>query len=195
MSKQIIRLSFLIIFLTAILFAGVSAQSTKWRYVGTISEGVKMYLKDEVSKLKNRHLSVWDKRVNPDNSYVVSKVEWDCKNKRSLTRQMTLYNSDQKLLGTTKDFEWQYIIPDSVGEIILRQICFKKTKLQYAEIIAVKANLRAFANKDADVIRIVKNGTRFIVVEGTGKGGWYNVVDEKTQQDYWVHGNTIKIIP
>jgi uncharacterized protein YgiM (DUF1202 family) len=74
------------------------------------------------------------------------------------------------------------------------QICLSHPEVQFAEIITVKANLRFLPNPDAEVLRIAKKEDKFIVLAHTATNGWYNIVDEKTQEDYWVHGNAIKII-
>lgn len=48
-------------------------------------------------------------------------------------------------------------------------------------------------DKEAKVLRTAGKGSKFILIEETGAGGWYNIVDEKTQEDYWVPENVIKI--
>jgi hypothetical protein len=172
----------------------VSGQTTKWRYVQTIYGGEKLYIKDDFKKLKNKNILVWDKRVKPDGSFAILQVEWDCINQRSLTKQITMYTADQTVLGTLYKFDWNTVIPSTVAETFYNQICFNKPQIKFAEIITVKANLRILPGKDAEVLQIAKKGDRFIVMEETGQNSWYNIVDEKTQQDYWVHGNSIKII-
>ncbi len=171
----------------------VFGQTTNWRYVQTIYGGVKLYMKDEFEKLKNKNIVVWDKRVRSDGSFAILQVEWDCVNKRLRTKQMTLYDTDKILLKTFYEFDWQTIIPSSVGEILYNQICLAKPEKRFAKIITVKANLRAFPDKDAEVLRIAEKGSRFILIEGTGENDWYNIADEKTQQDYWIQGNNIEI--
>lgn len=194
MSQQILLISRLAILLSILLlFTTVSAQKTKWCYVRTV-EGAKLYLKDDFQKLKNKNLLSWDKRIQSDGSYAISQVEWDCQNKQYLTRTITMYATDNTLIGTSTKFKWKSIIPDSLGETLYNQICFPLPPTQFAEIIVVNANLHFLPNTDAEVIRIAKKGDKFIVLLHTEKNGWYNIVNEKTQEDYWVHGNNIKII-
>jgi Bacterial SH3 domain len=190
MSQLFLRFLVLSVLLMPI---SVFGQTTKWRYVQTIYGGVKLYMKDEFEKLKNKNIAVWDKRVRSDGSFAILQVEWDCVNKRHRTKQMTLYDTDKILLETFYKFDWQTVIPSSVSETFYNQICLVKPKNRFAEIIAVKADLRSFPDKDAEVLRIAEKGNQFILIEGTGEGGWYNVADEKTQQDYWIHGNNIEI--
>jgi Bacterial SH3 domain len=111
-----------------------------------------------------------------------------------LTKEMTMYEPDNTLIGVSNKFNWKPVVPDSVGDTLYNQICLPLPPTQFAEIITVKANLRSLPNPDAEVIRIAKKEDKFIVLPQTGTNGWYNIVDEKTQEDYWVHGNAIKII-
>jgi hypothetical protein len=78
MSQQILLISRFVILLSILsLSTSVSAQKTKWRYVQTIVGGVKVYLKDDFQKLKNKNLLSWDKRIQADGSHAVSQIEWD----------------------------------------------------------------------------------------------------------------------
>jgi hypothetical protein len=191
MSQQILSLSGFVILLSILSLS----TSVLWRYVQTIVGGVKVYLKDDFQKLKNKNLLSWDKRIKADGSHAVSQIEWDCQNKQFLTKAMTMYEPDNALIGTYTKFNWKSVTPDSVGETLYNQICLPLSPTQFAEIITVKANLRFLPNPDADVIRIAKKEDKFIVLAHTETNGWYNIVDERTQEDYWVHGNAIKIIP
>jgi hypothetical protein len=196
MSQQILLISRLVLLLSILsLSTSVSAQKTKWRYVQTIVGGVKVYLKDDFQKLKNKNLLSWDKRIKADGSHAVSQIEWDCQNKQFLTKEMTMYEPDNTLIGVSNKFNWKPVVPDSVGDTLYNQICFPPPEVQFAEIITVKANLRFLPNPDAEVLRIAKKEDKFIVLPQTATNGWYNLVDEQTQEDYWVHGNAIKIIP
>jgi Bacterial SH3 domain len=189
MSQLFLRFLVLSVLLMPI---SVFGQTTKWRYVQTIYGGVKLYMKDEFESLKSKNILVWDKRVRSDGSFAILQVEWDCVGKRYRTKQMTLYDTDKILLKTFRKFDWQTVIPSSVSETFYSQICLAKPENRFAKIVAVKADLRSFPDKDAEVLRIAEKGNRFILIEGTGEGGWYNIVDEKTQQDYWIHGDNIK---
>jgi hypothetical protein len=106
---------------------------------------------------------------------------------------MTLYDADKILLKTFYKFDWQKVIPGSVSETFYSQICFAKPEKRFARIIAGKTALRSFPDKDAEVRRIAEREDRFILIEGTGEGGRYNIADEKTQQDYWIDGDNIEI--
>ncbi len=196
MSQFIFRTAVLIVlFLLAGSSVNVSAQKKAWHYLQTIYGGVKVYLNDEVQiLLRSKHRVVWDKRLNADNSFAVSKVEWDCLNKRSLILEMTMYDTDRISIGTTRNFEWQSVIPGTVAETAFQTICVAKPPAQFVEIISLQANLRSFPDAGAVVLGVAKQGSRFRVTPYGGQGGWYNIVDTKTEQDYWVHGSTIKII-
>lgn len=136
---------------------------------------------------------VWDKRLAPNDSFAVSKVQWDCKNKSRLTLEMTMYESNQTVIGTTKKFEWQSVITGTVGDIMFKQICSEKPKPQFVEIVTDETPLLALPIDKAPNLKTAKKGIRFLLVSDDSSI-WYNIVDEKTQQDYWVRNNAVKII-
>ena len=194
MSQRFLRFSSLLLLVSIpLLSAEVFAQKITWRYVRTIYGGVKVYLNDEVTALSNKHLVVWDKRLNADNSFAVSKVEWDCLNKIHLTLEMTMYKADQTVIGTIKKFEWKSIVPGSVADVMYQQICIEKPKPQFVEIIADNTNLLLLPLDNAKVLKIAKKGSKFVVLPETADGGWVNIIDEKTQQDYWVRVFEIRL--
>jgi hypothetical protein len=190
------RTFFLFCVLASLIFTNnASAQKTVWRYVTTVPNGTKGYLNDEVKTSANGNKSAWEKMVATDGSSIIALVEWDCRNKRRLTKQITFYNAAQSATGTTKkQFEWSEIIPGSSAEFIYRRVCLPAQTPKWAQINTVKANLRSFPDESASVLRIAKQGDRFQIVPETGQGGWYNVVDAVTQEDYWLHGNTFEIV-
>ena len=181
------------LFLVLILQITGQAQRVRWRYVSTIYDGVKIYLDERIVTAKNKHKIVWDKRVKMGGAVAVSQVDWDCVNKRSKILEMVLYRADQSLIRSTKKFEWQNLVPGTISEILFQQICKAKPRLRYVEIIIDSAGLFAGPLDNGTPLRIATKGSRFVLVEGTGPGGWYNIVDARTQNDYWVHGNNIKI--
>jgi hypothetical protein len=171
-----------------------SAQKTVWRYVTTVPNGTKGYLNDEVKTSANGNKTAWEKMVGTDGSSAIALVEWDCRNKRRLTRQITFYNAAQSSTGTTrKQFEWSEIIPGSSAEFIYRRVCLPQSQ-KWAQIVVVKANLRSFPDESAPVLRIARQGDKFQIIPETGQGGWFNVVDAVTQEDYWLHGRMFEIL-
>lgn len=190
--------SFLLHFyaLTVILiFTATSfAQTATWRYVATLPGGVKSYLNDEVKTLPNKNNIRWEKMIKPDSSSATALVEWDCLGKLRLTRQITFYNSEQSVIGTKKNgFDWMPIIPGSSADFLYRRVCSAVT-LQTAEITALQADLRAFPDSGAPITRIAKRSDKFQIVPESGAGGWFNVVDAATQEDYWLIREQFKTI-
>lgn len=173
----------------------ILGQNSVWHYVTTVYGGNKAYLNDEMKSLANANKSVWEKMAMPDGSFAIALAEWDCRNKRRLTKQITFYKPDQTVIGTTKkQFEWSEIIPGSTTDFMFTRICLAQPSPKWAKITTLKANLRSFPEISAPVLRVADKGDKFQIVPETGKGGWYNVIDVKTQEDYWLHGNTFEIV-
>ncbi len=132
--------------------------------------------------------------IKSDGSSATALVEWNCPSKLRLTRQITFYNADQSVIGTKKNgFDWTPIISGSAADFFYRRICSTMT-LQTAEITNLRADLRVFPDNAAPIIRTAKRGERFQIVPETGKGGWFNVVDAATQEDYWLTSDLFKTI-
>ena len=128
-------------FLSSILFCvlavstfitDASAQTATWRYVITVPDGTKGYVNDEVKILANGNKNVWEKIVWADGSSVIALAEWDCRNKRRITRQVTYYNRDQTIIDTKRKqsdlYEWRYVIPGSGGDSNYRRCVFRRSR-------------------------------------------------------------------
>jgi hypothetical protein len=190
-------LSFLFCLLAILIFSNsVSAQTVKWQYVATLGRNtVKVYLNDEVKVLANKNVSIWHKMIEIDGTYTISQEEFDCKNKRRITRQITYYRTDQTAIETKKkSFEWQEIIPSSTGDFLYRRVCLPPQPEKWAEISVRQANLRNFPDPYAAVLRIAGRGEKFQIVPETGNEGWFNIVDVSTQKDYWLQDNSFEIV-
>lgn len=174
------------------------AQTATWRYVITIPDGTKGYVNDEVEILANGNKHVWEKIVWADGSSVIALAEWDCRNKRRRTRQVTYYNRDQTIINMKKRqsdlYEWRYVIPGSGGDSNYRRVCLPLEPVKWAEITVRQVKLRSLPDESASVLRVAEEGEKFQFVPDTRFRGWFNVVDPATQQDYWLPGNTFKIV-
>jgi hypothetical protein len=195
-SNRLFLLSFLFCGLAVLIFASnASTQTTNWRYVTTVPGGTKGYLNDEVKTLPDGNKSVWEKIVMTDGSSAIALSEWDCRNKRRITWQVTYYNPDQTRASTKKkSFEWSEVIPGSSADFTYRRVCLPAAPVKWAQITAQQANLRSLPDESAPVLHIAKQGDKFQIVPETGHGGWFNIVNAVTQEDYWLHGNTFKIV-
>lgn len=185
-------LSFMLILVSAI---SSSAQAiVTWHYVATLPGGVKSYLNEELKVLPNKNKVRWEKLVKPDGSSAIALVEWDCAAKLRLSRQITFYNADQSVIGTKKTgFDWMPIIPGTAADFLDRRIC-SVIKIQTAEIARTTAQLRTFPNDDAPIAKVAKRGDKFQIVPESGQGGWFNIVDAATQEDYWLLHNQFRTI-
>lgn len=174
------------------------AQTAVWRYVITNPEGTKGFINDEVKILPNGNKQAWEKIVWADGSSVIAFAEYDCRNKRRITRQVTYYNRDQTIIDTKKRqsdlIEWRNIIPGTGADSNYRRVCLPPEPVKWAQIIVPQVKMRSLPDESASVLRVAENGERFQLVPDTGFRGWFNVVDTATQQGYWLPGNTFKIV-
>jgi len=67
-------------------------------------------------------------------------------------------------------------------------------ELPTAKISVAQADLRAFPDDSAPITGVARRGDKFQIVPESGQGGWFNVVQATTQQDYWLPSNSFKII-
>lgn len=112
-----------------------------------------------------------------------------------LTRQLTFYRPNQTVIGTKKvGFEWTPIIPGAVEDNLYRRVCLPAAPPKIAEITRDRAVLRVLPDDAAPPLRLGKRGERFEVVPESGLGGWFNLVDPRTQDDYWLTGDDFKMI-
>jgi len=63
-----------------------------------------------------------------------------------------------------------------------------------AQITVQEVKMRSLPDESASVLRVAEEGEKFQFVPDTRFRGWFNVVDAATQQDYWLPGNTFKIV-
>lgn len=163
------------------------AQTAKWRYAMTMSDGAKTYVNEEVRILPNGNKLVWEKIITPKSTSMVALTEWDCTNKRRHTRQITLYNSDDTVTKTQDmPARWDEIAPDSMAERHYTRICLPAPPVKWARISAPQTPLRQLPGSDSRIIRIAAIGERFEIVPESEERNWVNVVDPETQVDYWL---------
>jgi hypothetical protein len=197
--RKVASLSVLRLFLiyTIIVFGltnSVSGQTAIWQYVTTVTGGSKLYYKNDIKVLANKNLSVWQLVIMPDKSFAVALEEWDCRNKRRVARQITFYRANATVIGTRKQSEWNVVIPGSSADYIFRRVCLPAPAKRWAQITAVKANLRSLPDANAPVLRTAERGEKFRIIEDIEQDGWFNIVDVDTQEDYWLRGSTFKIM-
>lgn len=180
-----------------VLFSAVDtyAQTSVWRYVVTIPGGSKAYLSDGLKTLSNKNKTAWEKITDSDGSFAIALSEWDCPNKRRMTREVTFYLADGKVRSTQKRApRWDEVIPGSMADYFYRRVCFPQPAGKWAVITTARTDLRFLPNNTAPVTRIAKKGEKFQIVPESGGGGWFNVVDSKTQEDYWLLNDSFETI-
>jgi hypothetical protein len=175
--------------LFAILISATDAfaQTAKWRYVMSAASGKKVYLNDEIKNLPDRHKSVWEKMIETDGSFVIILAEWDCADKRRTPLQFSFYDSGGVLTNLRKlSPDWSELVPGSIAVASYARICLPARPVKGARIISPRTPLRLRPGNDSAIIRIAERGELFQIVPESGLGGWFNIVDPKTEQDYWL---------
>lgn len=190
----------LLLFVWTILICSFSVLSqtkevekTCWLYVITEVGGVKMYFRSDTEKLKNGYIRSWSKRIYTDGTSAIYLADWDCENNRFYNYEVTGYDINGYSIVHQKLSGWNTAVADSAGEKILNRICGTEDLKSFAEIKTLKANLRLDASVQSPIIRVAEKGEQFRIVFVTPDKTWYNVVDEETQEDYWLHRSTIDI--
>jgi len=185
----------IVFILAGLTTSSVFGQKATWRYVMTSLSGTKTYLNDERKTLPGKNLGAWEKMVGADGSSVVTLVEWDCAGKSRLIHQTTYFNSRQSAVGgKSKGFEWSRVIPGSAGDFLYHRLCLTAMPPKLVQIIADHTPLRARPDDAASTTRIAHRNEQFQIVPESGLGGWFNLVDPATQEDYWLEGKSFKII-
>ena len=185
----------LVVVIVGLLYSTAFAQQGNWQYVTTIHEGIKFYLGKDRRAATDGNVLVWEKIMAPDNSFVASFVEWDCRAKMRRTHQSTFYNSDDTVSRTTTPLEWKLVIPGSSADWLMDLACKSAPPPVIAEITVPNAQLRAAPLASASVKQVAQRGTKFRVIPQTGYGGWFNLVElSKGEEDYWLTDDSFRIV-
>jgi hypothetical protein len=195
MSQRLLSvLTSTVLFFIFATFVFSQTKQSKWFYLATSAEGWKFYYQKETLKLENGGLGLWTKVVYQDGSSMQMFDEWRCAEKRYRIIEATSFSPNSQILDGEKNLSWNQVSPDSVSEILFAIVCERRTETRKVEVIVLEANLRSRPSKDAPVLRTAKKESKFSLSLAKPFSGWYNVVDDETQEDYWIHGNTVKIV-
>jgi hypothetical protein len=188
----------------------VSAQS-RWKLAAVDSNGQSFYVDENFTQQSNGNILGWQKgsflinNVYPVGSYYIVRYEWDCRNKTSRQLQIFIYDSfGRSIKNIAPDTSWTDNPPGSIGDVVLNDVCRtfeKKNNLSqrpfsvgsFAEIIK-KSNLMSEADLKSKVIRKVAIGDKLVLSSEESTGGWYQVIDPKTNSEGWLNGNHFKIV-
>jgi hypothetical protein len=131
--KLRILLAFLALFISKTNFG------QDWIYAGSSVSGDQYYIRSNNSA-ENFNKKVWSKQVSKSikyfkkgktffiiNGYCLSLNEYDCSGRQTNLVSVAYYNSKGTLVHTVqfKEYqsEWNDVLPDSVGEMILDKVC------------------------------------------------------------------------
>lgn len=169
----------------------------RWLYIALSAEGYKVYRLDKIDRLENGNLANWMRTADRTGFYRETYYEYDCKDNRSRILQDHSYSPDDKLLDYNKipaDTSWITAPPDTLAEVLFTVVCKPPVAPQIVEIKVIRANLRSRPHPQAEIIKTAEKGTRFQLSLGLQVGNWFNVVDEETQEDYWIHRSVFEFI-
>ena len=194
--SQVLSRSLILTFLLSLFAASGFSQksSSKWFYLATTMEGWKFYYQKDIQKLKNGNLAFWSRVVYLDESSMEIFQEWDCSQKRYRRLQAISFSPTNELLFDNKNLNWDFASPDSISATSFSIVCEQANETRLIEVISPQAKLRSLPNKNATILRTAKKGNHFALSLAKPVSGWYNIVDEETQEDYWIYGNAIRII-
>lgn len=144
--------------------------------------------------MTNGHCGIWMKLLADDGSEEISYEEWDFQRRRFRIKQIYYYASDGTALRHLMDLDRAFATPESVAARLYEEACGTPREIKYAEIIVLKAQMRDSPNIRGEVYRTAKKGEIFPITPFDPVGAWYCVYDPQTLVEYWIHGNTIKIV-
>ena len=88
---------------------------------GTDENIIKIWTKQTVTQIKLKNGKVYKK------AYMVQLTEFDCKNSSTKLYSRTVYSAEGNVImsDSYSSFEndWEVVVPDTVGEIILNKVC------------------------------------------------------------------------
>ncbi|MGC2236904.1 MAG: SH3 domain-containing protein [Pyrinomonadaceae bacterium] len=192
--------------LLLINFTSVSAQ-TDWFFVALTSSGNTVFIDKNFTRSSNGIIKVWQKTVSLDETYIIALGEWNCARKSFRYIQSVIYDNNGIASDRSrKPSEWRLAIPDSTGMLLYLNICednqninsdkqkIEKPNSSFAQIIVRKANLMREADSNSKVIHKVSLGEKLVLIDEKSIGGWYRVLDPKTNSQGWLNGNNFKIV-
>lgn len=181
------------IFCLFAFLTSVFAQNQEWVYIARSEEG-RFYVKRKIDQLPDGNRAMWTKLVYDDGSERISYTEWDCKARRFRLKQTSSYAADGTAIEHLKNLDWAFVTPESAAESLFGEACGKPMEVKYAVIILKKVKLRGEPNINGGVLRAAKRNEKFPLTPFNPVGAWYQIYDQKTLVEYWVHGNGIKIV-
>jgi hypothetical protein len=127
MSKFIVGI--LVVILSCLFLS--SAHSAEWVYIyGSPNSSRFYYDKSSISFIQKDKVRAWTKIKKVDGSFQLSLIEYRCQNKMTNVLSLNTYNEEGKVEETysLKKTDWQPVVPDSIMDLCLTEICSAKNK-------------------------------------------------------------------
>jgi hypothetical protein len=189
--------------ITILICYSALAQQSRWAYVGEDASGALFYLDKTSQQSVGNIIKVWDKIVYKDGSYRISQTNWKCSEKKFFIVDVTIYSPTSSFIGKDKTNTWLSVVPDSISEVMHREVCGAysgksiakvSSSKKIAEVIVEKANVRTKPNTNSRVIKQASFGERFNLADEESSDGWYQITIARTNEKAWIHGNNIKLV-
>lgn len=192
------------------LFASVNVPAqTHWFFVALTGSGNTIYIDKNFTKRRDGITQVWQKSVSADDNYTISLTEWNCAQKSFRFVQSAVYENNVIVDRSNRKTTWRYFVPDSTGMLLYSNICPQQRTgkddagavkneneqgISAAQIIVKKTALMSRADAGSRMIRRVALGERFVLTGEEPTGGWYRVLDRKTNKLGWLDGDDFKSV-
>jgi hypothetical protein len=129
---------FLIVFIN---LGNIEAWAADWKYLVETQEEVVSYDAESITRPSDNLVRVGVKTVFSKKgihthvkefgerfenlSYITDLLEFNCVEKKTRILRTTLYSNDGTILvsDTSSELEWRFILPDSLGEILYKEVC------------------------------------------------------------------------
>lgn len=200
-----VRFIILLLCLVAFFAQQTQAQQRRWIYVATATDLTQYYVDKNFSQLANGNVVIWEKQINNDGSYIIALAERNCTQKRTRQLQGVVYDSSGSVTYTNNStMEWQFTVPDSIGETAEKTICGAATQKPpkskpingkaFAEITTANANLRELPNIESNRLREIPLGEKLEIIGTQPVGSWYKVYDKTVKKQGWLHNTVFNIV-
>lgn len=104
------------------LRAACGERKREWTYVGESEDDESYFLKLDSLSRKGKFVRIWSKMTKGEETKSVTLDEYDCVEHRTRTIQSTAYDGSQATT-TTKPSTWSYVVPNTVGEMLVKAAC------------------------------------------------------------------------
>ena len=141
MKSLSVKSGVIIFIIGLIIFWNVEVWGEDWKYLEQTEGEVVSYDTESITRPSKDTVRVSVKTVFPEKgikmhvkefgerykslSHVKDLLEFNCVEKKTRILRSTLYSNEGNILAsdTSSELEWRFIIPDSLGETLYKEVC------------------------------------------------------------------------